>query len=101
MKKLFAAIVVVLVFPLTLLAHSGSHKKVMGTVSKLETSKLHITAKDGKDVHVPLTAKTKYLHSGKIVARTHLTPGMRVVIELSKDGSAELIRVGKSTSSSK
>ncbi len=96
MKKLLASAVVFLMLPLTVLAHSGSHKKVMGTVSKVEASRLHLTAKDGKDVHVPLTAKTKYLHSGKVVAGTHLTPGMRVVVELSKDGTAELVRIGKS-----
>lgn len=95
MLKRMIAVLVVAALPVVALAHSGSHKKVMGTISKIEATRLHITTKDGKDSDVKITSKTKFTLNKKASSLKAAKPGMRVVVELSSKGPAETVHLGK------
>lgn len=94
-KRIAGMFILIVAVPMLMLAHSGSHKKVMGTISKIEASKIHIRTKDGHDSHVPFTAKTAFLKNGKKVSLKDVTVGSRVVVDLTSKGAAEKITIGK------
>lgn len=95
MKKLVAMTVLALFASVAAFAHGGAHKKVMGTITNLDGQTLHIKTKDGHDSHVSLTSKTKYVLSGKAAAAKDIKTGMRVVVNLATDGTAEQVQLGK------
>jgi len=97
-KRTIPMLMLLLALPVVLLAHGGSHKKVMGTISKLEVANMQITTTDGHEVDVALTSKTHFMKNKKKAAATDAKVGMRVVVELSTDGTAETVRLGKMTS---
>ena len=81
--------------PGTLLAHEG-HNHVMGTVTAVDATHVEIKTKDGKSSSVPLTAATKYYKGSKgkaAGAASDLKVGVRVMIDLEKDGTAEVVRL--------
>lgn len=94
-RKIAVTFMLVVALPALVLAHGGSHKKVMGTVSKIETTKLHIKASDGHDSHVVFTASTAFVKNGKKASVKDVTVGSRVVVELTSKGTAEKVTVGK------
>jgi len=96
-KRIIAMLILILALPAVLLGHGGSHKKVMGTISKVEAAKIHITTTDRHDVDVALTSKTHFTKMKKKAAATDAKVGMRVVVELSTDGKAETVHLGKMT----
>ena len=98
LKRIIAILMLSLALPALLLAHGGSHKKVMGTISGVDVAQLHVTTTDGHDTDVPLTSKTVFMKGKKKVAATDAQVGMRVVVELSTDGTAETVRLGKMVS---
>lgn len=61
MLKRTTAGLLIAALPVVALAHGGTHKKVVGTISKVETTKLHITTKDAHDSDVTITSKTKFM----------------------------------------
>ena len=95
LKRIAAMFLLIIAIPALVLAHSGSHKKVMGTVSKIEAGKFHITIKDGHDSHVPFTLKTTFVKNGKNAAAKDVMIGSRVVVELTSKGVAEKVTIGK------
>lgn len=85
MKRFVAIAVLALFASVAAFAHGGSHKKLMGTVTKVDGQMLRIKTKDGQDSHVTLTSKTTYVMSGKAAAATDIKSGMRVVVNLATD----------------
>jgi len=94
-RKIAVTFMLVVALPALVLAHSGSHKKVLGTVSRIEKSKLHIKTSDGRDSHVELNDKTAFVKSGKKASAKDVMPGSRVVVELTTKGAAEKVTIGK------
>lgn len=95
MLKRMIATLMVIALPVVVFAHGGSHKKVMGTISKIEATKLHITTADSHDSDVALTSKTRFTLNKKASSLKAVKAGMRVVVELSSNGTAEAIHLGK------
>lgn len=95
MLKRIVSILVVAALPVVALAHGGSHKKIMGTISKVEAARLHITTKDGHDSDVTITSNTKFDLNKKASSMKAVQRGMRVVVELSSKGTAEMVHLGK------
>jgi hypothetical protein len=94
-KRIAAILILALTIPTLAFAHSGSHRKVMGTISKIEARKFHVSVKDGHDTDVPFTTKTSFVRNGKTVTAKDVVVGSRVVIELTSKGVAEKVTVGK------
>ena len=69
-----------------LFAH-GTGKHVMGTASAVETNRLEVKTKEGKDVTVRLTPDTRFRRSG---SGTSAKPqiGDRVAAEVTENGDA-------------
>lgn len=101
LKRIAGILALALLVPTLALAHGGSHKKVIGTVSKVEATKLHVTVKDGHDSDVVFTDKTAFVKNGKKASVKDVVVGSRVVIELTSAGTAEKVTVGKTTTPAK
>lgn len=97
-KKTIWTLMLILTLPAVLTAHGGSHKRVMGTISKVEAANIDITTADGHEVAVALTSKTHFMTHKKKAEAEDAKVGMRVIVELSTDGTAETVRLGKMTS---
>ena len=88
MRQLVLAVVVagLLAPAASAVAHEGHDhgKKVMGTVSAYHADMKHVEIKtpEGETVGVYLDPDTKFLHEGKAVDASHLTPGTRVVVDV-------------------
>lgn len=95
LRRITSMLSLMLVLPALLLAHSGSHKKVMGTIVRIEVTNIHIRTTDGNDVNVALTSKTSFTKDKRKAEATDARVGMRVVVELSADGTAEAVQLGK------
>lgn len=95
-KKTISILILTCALPALVLAHGGSHKKVTGTISRIESAELHVTTKDGHDTHVVLTSTTSFVNDKKKASRKDAKVGMRVVVELTSDGkNAEKVHLGK------
>ena len=95
----------VILIPGALLAHEGHHH-VMGTVTAIDANHVEVQTTDGKSRSVRLSSATKYYKGSKgktAGAAPDVTVGIRVIIDLAKDGSASEVRLpsGKTTSSPK
>jgi predicted MarR family transcription regulator len=76
-------------------AHGGHAHQVLGTVKELNAEHIVVTTKDGKEVTVHLTEKTKYEKAGDTATRKDLTAGARVSVYLENDGkSAATVKIG-------
>lgn len=69
----------------SLFAH-GTGKHVMGTATAVETDRLVVKTKDGKDVIVALTPKTRFRRSGPAGGSPLVQVGDRVVAEVTESG---------------
>ena len=104
MKQLFIAIVGVVSFGLPLLAHTGHHEKVMGTVVAIRDATLEVKTTAGKTAAMVLNDKTKVFKGAQAVKRNEIHEGDRVVVTaMSTKGSdgkamlvAEEVRLGTS-----
>lgn len=95
-KKTISILILTWALPAFVLAHGGSHKKVAGTISRIESAKLHVTTKEGHDIQVALTSKTSFVNDKKKASREDAKVGMRVVVELTSDGkTAEKVHLGR------
>lgn len=78
-------------------AHEGHVHSVLGTVKEVSGDQVIVTTKEGKEVTVLLTEKTKYEKAGDAATRKDLAAGARVSVSFDKDGkSAATIKIGAS-----
>lgn len=84
----FLSILVVLAFTFPLFAHRGEAHTYMGTVTMLhKDNSFMMKTKDGKEMTIRYTNKTKFAHSDNHPAKkSELAVGMRVVVKVSADG---------------
>jgi Cu+-exporting ATPase len=98
MRKVFILLLIATfaaTFAGTAFAHGGKSHKLLGTVKSLQANHLTVTATDGHEAHVILTAATQYEKDGKAAKRADLTKGARVAIQLTEDDkSAVKVRIG-------
>jgi hypothetical protein len=94
MKKLLA--LALFLVATTAFAHAGHQHHFLGTVKSLQNTQLVITTTAGKDAAFMLTPTTAVTRDGATVARTELTAGRRVAVEVANDGkTAVSVKVGK------
>jgi hypothetical protein len=101
-KRMLVALTYIGLSALPVLAHSGHHERIMGTVSTIQDTRLEIKVTTGKTSNVFLTEKTKLLRGKETVKRADIRTGDRVVISaMSMKGSdgkpmlmAEEVRLG-------
>jgi hypothetical protein len=100
MRRTVALLVVILTLVIALptapaFAHGGHSHRLMGTIKSLDHDTLVVTATDGHEVAVTLTAKTRYEKDGKAAERSALAVGTRVSIQLAEDEkTAVTIKIG-------
>jgi hypothetical protein len=95
MRRIASLFLIVLLASSAALAHGGSSGKVLGTVKEVHEGHMVVTTKDGHEVTVHLTEKTKYEKASKAATRGDLAPGARVSIVLGKDRkSAATVKIG-------
>jgi hypothetical protein len=103
-KEIFIVIASAMSFGLPLLAHTGHHEKVMGTVVAIRDATLEVKTTAGKTAAIVLNDRTKVFKGAQAVKRTEIHDGDRVVVTaMSMKGSdgkamlvAEEIRLGTS-----
>ncbi len=99
MRKIGSLFLVLLLGASALLAHGGGSHKLLGTVKDVHEQHLVVTTKDGKEVTLQLTAKTKYERAGKAATKDELVAGDRVAVQLEEDDkTAATIKIGASKS---
>jgi len=77
-------------------AHGGKSHHVLGTVKELHENHLVVTATDGHEATVTLTAETQYEKDKKPAKRSDLAAGARVSIQLTEDNkSAVKVKIGQ------
>ena len=95
MKKIFIVIASAVSFGLPLLAHTGHHEKVMGTVVAIRDATLEVETTAGKTAAIVLNDKTKVFKGAQAVKRTDIHDGDRVVVTAmstkGSDGKATLV----------
>jgi len=75
-------------------AHGGKTHHLLGTVKAVGENGLVVTATDGHEVTVALTAETRYERDGKPATRKDLAAGMRVSLNLTEDDrTATLVKI--------
>lgn len=79
--------------PALVLAHGKGHVK--GTISSIGPDHLMVKGKDGKEVHVMLTSKTKFLKGKAAATAADAKVGSRVVVHLGDDGNAAEVQLPK------
>lgn len=95
MRKLFILLLIATFAAGAAFAHGGKSHRLLGTVKSLQENHLTVTAQDGHEAHVTLTAATTYEQEGKPATREALKPGVRVAIQLTEDDkSAVKVRIG-------
>ena len=95
MRKLASLFLGLLIGTSALLAHGANAHKLLGTVKEVHEQHLVVTTKDGKEVTLQLTAKTKYEKAGKAGTKDQLAAGDRVAVQLEEDDkTAATIRIG-------
>ncbi|HVT04022.1 MAG TPA: hypothetical protein VHL58_11695 [Thermoanaerobaculia bacterium] len=95
MRKYTACVVLMFFASVSAFAHGGTGKKVMGTISKVEATRIHLKLKDGHDSDITLTAKTRFEIGEKTATMKDAVVGRRAVVSLAKDGTAEEVSLGK------
>lgn len=94
MKALPAvAVILALLVPAVAFAHGGDH--VMGTIKAFEKDTLTVTATDGDEVSIQLTAETKIFMGEEEVSRDEIEVGSRVVVKLAEDKTASEVHLPK------
>ena len=106
MKQTFIVIASVVSLAVPLLAHTGHHEKVMGTVLAVRDATVEVKTSAGKKAAIVLNDKTKVFKGVQAVKRTEIHEGDRVVISAmptkGSDGKsmlvAEEVRLGTAAS---
>ncbi|MDR3671315.1 MAG: copper-binding protein [Holophaga sp.] len=65
-------------------AHAAG-RMVMGTVKAIDSARIVLTLKDGKDRAIPLGKDTMFMRGNDMVGADQVKPGMQVTVELEKD----------------
>ena len=95
MRKVFVLLLIATFAAGAAFAHGGKSHKLLGTVKSLQEDHLTVTATDGHEAHVMLTAATQYEKDGKPAKRADLKAGARVSIQLTEDDkSAVKVKIG-------
>ena len=95
MRKILILLLVAAFVAGSAFAHGGKSHQLLGTVKALHENHLVVTATDGHEVTVALTAKTQYEKDKKPAKRSDLTAGVRVSIQLSEDDkNAVKVKIG-------
>jgi hypothetical protein len=96
MRKIFAFLLLTALAAGTAFAHGGHGHQLLGTVKELTDDHLVVTATDGHEVTVALTAATEYEKDGKPAQRSDLETGVRVSVRLTEDDkTAVTVKIGK------
>lgn len=94
MRKIASLFLTVLLASSVALAHGGPGN-LLGTVKEVHDAHMVVTSRDGHEVTVSLTAKTKYEKAGQAATRQDVGVGSRVSVKLEEDGrTAETVRIG-------
>lgn len=94
MRKIASLFLIVLLASSVALAHGGPGN-LLGAVKEVHDGHMVVTSKDGHEVTVTLTEKTRYEKAGKAATRQDVGVGSRVSVKLEKDGkTAEAVRIG-------
>lgn len=98
MRKIASLFLIVLLASSAALAHGGMGN-LLGTVKEVTEGHMVVTTKDGHEVTVHLTEKTKYEKASKAAAIRDVVAGARVSVKLEKDGkTAATVKIGSSRS---
>lgn len=98
MRKIASLFLIILLLSSAALAHGGPGN-LLGTVKEVRDEHMVVTSKDGHEVTVHLTAKTKYEKASKPAAIEDVVAGARVSVKLEKDGkTAATVKIGSSGS---
>ena len=101
MRKILALLLMTLFAAGAAFAHGGKSHLLLGTVKLLHENHLVVTATDGHEVTVALTATTQYEKDKKTAKRSDLKPGARVSIRLTEDDKAAVkIKIGSAAAQS-
>lgn len=94
MRRIASLFLIALLASFVALAHGGPGN-LLGTVKEVHEEHIVVTSKDGHEVTVSLTEKTRYEKAGKAATRQDVGVGSRVSVKLEKDGkTAETVRIG-------
>lgn len=98
MRKIASLFLIVLLASSAALAHGGPGN-LLGTVKEVNEGNMVVTTKDGHEVTVYLTEKTKYEKASKPAAIQDVVGGARVSVKLEKDGkTAVTVKIGSTSS---
>ena len=96
MPKIASLFLIVLLASSAALAHGGPGN-LLGTVKEVSEGHMVVTTRDGHEVTVYLTEKTKYEKASKAAAIQDVVAGARVSVKLEKDGkTAATVKIGSS-----
>lgn len=96
MRKIAPLFLIVLLAASAALAHGGPGN-LLGTVKDVNEGQMVVTTKDGHEVSVRLTEKTKYEKASKPAAIQDVVVGARVSVKLEKDEkTAATVKIGSS-----
>jgi hypothetical protein len=91
-KPIVLAVALLLVLTAALaFAHGKGHVK--GTISAVGPDHLMVKGEDGKEVHVAITAKTKFSRGKTAATAADAKIGSRVVVHLGDDGNAAEVQL--------
>jgi hypothetical protein len=94
MRKIASLFLIALLASFVALAHGGPGN-LLGTVKEVDDAHMVVTSRDGHEVIVSLTQKTRYEKAGKAATRQDVGVGSRVSVKLEKDGeTAETVKIG-------
>ena len=96
MRKIVSLFLTLLLASSVVFAHGGPGN-LLGTVKEVTDGHMVVTSKDGHEVTVHLTGKTKYEKASKPASVQDVIEGARVSVKLEKDGkTAVMVRIGGS-----
>jgi hypothetical protein len=88
------ALVLSVAFASSMLAHAG-HKHLFGVVKSVDGDRVVVHSTAGADTTVLLTKDTSYKRGDAGAKQGDVVEGVRVVIDLSSDGTrAEIVKIG-------
>jgi hypothetical protein len=97
MRKITALVLVSVFAAAAASAHGSNAHKVLGVVKEVHEEHLMVTTREGKEVTLDLTARTKYEKAGKAATKGDLATGARVSVQLEEDDkTAATVKIGSS-----